>query len=252
MEKGKKEVEEGKIEEETKENIKKQKDAKNPSNFGATKSKTASTRRKEQDFVGIQNKQLKKILIVFGAIIVVFLLGFAVIDSIRHPEYKGVKFDAEKYGKIMVYKTAFPIYSSITGKHVVDYNIYLRNDPRKLENIPFDGDMELDIPLKKMVIELEKEFNCEGKGIIAIANFVKAFDLIGIEVVKDPEVGCDAQGRYMYVKLREGNETSIEQFGPACYNINIKDCEVLEGTERFTIEAFAEFGDKRIYYNVEN
>ena len=48
----------------------------------------------------------------------------------------------------------------------------------------------------------------------------------------------------MFVKLQEANKTSIEQVGPACYNININNCEILEGTERFMIETFVEINKK--------
>ncbi len=195
----------------------------------------------------IQNQQLKRILITGSAIIIVFLLGFAIINSIRHFEYRGLKFNVVKEGRLVFYNVVFPIYSSVTGKHVADYNIYLRKDPRKLEKIPFDGKMNLDTPLRKMVFESKYEKNCEGDFNIAIANFVKSFGLIGIQVIKDENASCDSYGRYMYIVLQEGNETSIEQFGPACYNINIKDCEILEGTERFIVEAFSEF-DNKIYY----
>ena len=44
----------------------------------------------------------------------------------------------------------------------------------------------------------------------------------------------------MFVLIQESNRTSIEQFGPACYNINIKNCEILKGTERFMIDTFVE------------
>ena len=195
-----------------------------------------------------QNRQLKLILIIFGGLILIFLLGFSMVDSIRNFEYKDVKFEIVKEGGMIFYKTAFPMYSSITGRHVLNYNIYLRNDPRELKEIPYQGGIALETPLKKMVIDLEQDFNCEGYGIIAMANFVKSFDLIGIEVVKDPEVGCDEEGRYNYVRVQEANETSISQDRRRCYTINIKDCEILEGTERFIVEAFADF-DERIYVN---
>jgi len=44
----------------------------------------------------------------------------------------------------------------------------------------------------------------------------------------------------MFVLIQESTRTSIEQFGPACYNINIKNCEILEGTERFLADTFVE------------
>ena len=207
-------------------------------------SEEESTDKKQ---IAEENKQLKKVLIVCGIIFGIFLLSMLIINSTRHFEYKGIKFNVVKEGNIIFYRTFFQVYSSITGQHIANYNIYLRNDPRKLENIPFEGKINLNFPLKKMVIEFEDEFKCSGDGIIAIANFAKIFKLIGIEAVKDPEAGCDEQGRYMYIKLQKGNITRIEQFSSTCYNIYINNCEILKGTEKFIIEALAEFNDKKIY-----
>jgi len=203
---------------------------------------------KKQD--DIQNKQLKQILIICAIAIISFLLGFAIVDSMKHFEYGGRGFETIKEGNLIFYKTSFPLYSSITGKYVVDYNIYLRNDPRELDKIPFDGKMNLNVPMKKAYIEFEEEFNCEGDGILAMDAIIRSFGLMGInvgKVIRDPELNCDEEGRYMYIILREGNKTSIEQYGPACYYININNCEILKGTEKFIVEAFVEFGDKKVY-----
>ncbi|MCX6750206.1 MAG: hypothetical protein NTZ83_02005, partial [Candidatus Pacearchaeota archaeon] len=54
--------------------------------------------------------------------------------------------------------------------------------------------------------------------------------------MRDENASCDELGRYMYIVVQPGEETSVEKFGPNCYNINIKDCEILEGTERFITE----------------
>jgi len=47
----------------------------------------------------------------------------------------------------------------------------------------------------------------------------------------------------MYINLKEGEETKIEQTGTACYDILINNCEILEGTEKFMVETFAEINE---------
>ena len=42
--------------------------------------------------------------------------------------------------------------------------------------------------------------------------------------------------RYTIVDMQPGNETKVEQYGPSCYKIYIKNCEVLEGTEKYVVE----------------
>ena len=168
--------------------------------------------------------------------VLIILLGVVFINSIRHFEYEGIKFNVMKEGEIIFYNSAFPMYSATTGKHIADYNIYLRNDPRKLKDIPFEG----EVKLSEMLVMNSTGFNCDGDGIIAVANFVQIFDALGIKVVKDSNASCDSQGRYMFMQLQPGNVTSIEQTGPACYNLNINNCEILKVTEKFIVETLIE------------
>jgi hypothetical protein len=153
-------------------------------------------------------------------------------------DYKGVKFDMVQEGELILYHTDFPIMyinsQDPTGLATsANYNIYLRNDPRELEKtVPAIGTL---VSIEDTVVNITKEFECEGKQMIAIANLNNLYGAIGKKFISDENAACDPLGRYMYVVIQSGNETSVEQFGPRCYNINIKDCEILEGTERFII-----------------
>ena len=181
-----------------------------------------------------QNKTLKNIFIGLGIFVFVIIIVSLSINSAKHFEYKGVEFNVIKEGEIIFYNAVFPIYNRITGKHIIDYNIYLRNNPKKLENIPFEGEVILR---KDTVINSTKDFNCDGDGMIAIGNLVQVLETFGTKVVKDPEAGCDAlKGQYVFIQIREGNETSIEQFAPTCYNLYVNNCEILEVTEKFIVE----------------
>lgn len=184
-----------------------------------------------------QIKQENKILKIFvfgiiGFILTIMLFAFF-MNSLSNFEYEGVKFKTVKEGELVLYRTAIPVtYRGVEN----EYNFYLRNDPRKLD-VSFDSGLDL---LKNVVINETGNFLCDGDGVIAIANMVNLYEVIGIDVIKDDTADCDFQGRYMFIRLLQGNETSIEKFGPSCYNININNCEVLEGTERFMIETFIE------------
>lgn len=185
-----------------------------------------------------ENKILKNIFIGVGIFVLVFVLVIIFINSSKQFEYHGVEFKAIKQGDIIFYNTVFPMYSSTTGEHTVDYNVYLRKDPRKLKDISFDG----EINLKELLIINETEnFNCDGDGIVAIGNFVQVLKTFGTNVRKDPNATCDSQGRYTFVQMQEGDETGIEQTGPSCYTINIHDCEILEALEKFMLETFVKF-----------
>lgn len=200
--------------------------------------KEEKNKEKEAD---TQNKQLKNIFIVLGVIGAVFLIGVFFIYSLKSFEYKGVDFKIIKEGDLVLYNTFFEM-QSITGQHVGNYNLYFRNDPRNLEKIPFEGEINLEVALKKMVIKMDDsaELNCEGNGVIAIANLVNSFGLLGIEVIKDENVSCDSEGRYMYVDILQGEESKIEQYGPSCYKLIVSDCKILEVTEKFIIDSIVE------------
>jgi hypothetical protein len=186
-----------------------------------------------------QNNQIKIVMIIGGILILSVLIGFFIFNSMKSFQYKGMKFYEEKQGELVFYRTAFPLYS-ITGNHVADYNIYLRNDPRELKDIAVNGDIYL---LDVVGIDSDKEMNemaC-GDGRIAIANMRDIFTskIIGKTFKYYENATCDSEGKYTYIKIMNSTENSIEQFGPSCYYINVKNCEILKTTEKFIVEVLA-------------
>jgi hypothetical protein len=177
-----------------------------------------------------ENKLLRNILIAIGIFLLVIVLAFFIAKASHQFKYKGVKFNIVKEGDLILYHSSFPIIYN--GSNAV-YNIYLRNDPRELEKkVPAEGTL---VSIKDTVINITQGIECDGKEGrgTAIANLVNLYGAIGKKIMKDENASCDPLGRYMYINIRPGNETSIKEFGPGCYNININNCEILEGTERF-------------------
>lgn len=192
--------------------------------------------KKEQ--IKKENIILRNFLIGIGVVIIAIIVFVFISYSSTHFKYENVKFQVIREGEIIFYKTELPvIYQGERQK----YNFYLRKDPRIVgENVAFDGEVVFK---QNMVINSTGDFNCDGDDVIAIANFVNLHTLAGIDVIKDENASCDPDGLYMFVQLREGNETSVEKFGPACYYININNCEILEGTERFMLETFLKLNE---------
>lgn len=182
-----------------------------------------------------ENKQLRNILLVIGIFVAVFLLVIFLNYRISNFEHQGVDYKIVQEGNLLFYNTFFKVYQK--GQHTSDYNFYIRNDPRELtEEVPFEGDYLL---LKNMVIDSKSEFNCDGDGIISLANFVNVHKFFGSNVIKDSNATCQNSEAYNYILIEEGNETKIEETGIGCYKISVNDCEILEGTERFIIETFS-------------
>ena len=204
--------------------------------------KEKKTSRKKQ--IESQNKILKNFFIGVGVIIITILLIFLFINQTKNFEYEGVEFSIVKFCDtrpcLITYNTKIPVIYQ--GEEIL-YNFYLRNDPRKLvTSVPFDGEVVFK---NDMFINITFNRGCEGHETIAIVNFLNLYEISGINVIADENAECDSEGNSMFVLIQESNRTSIEQFGPACYNINIKNCEILEGTERFMIDTFVEI-DKLI------
>ena len=196
-----------------------------------------------------ESKKQNRILVWVLVFVVVVIASAVFVNyysvSQKEFEYNGFNFTVLDEGDVRFYHTSFTIYdikqveNSLPVRNEVNYNVYLRNNPKKLEKISFNGKMN---KMEMMVLNDSGEFNCEGDGVIAIANMNQILNAIGTKVIRDDNATCDEQGRYMFVNIQGGDKTSVEQYGPSCYNINIDECEILEGTERFVLEMLNDVG----------
>lgn len=184
-----------------------------------------------------ENKVLRNVLIGMGIFVIVFIITFFMIKQAGIIEYGGVTFKKIDYNGLPLYHTTFLFPKD--GQNIL-YNEFLRLNPEKtIENVPFEG---LLITRRDMVLNFEETFNCDGDGIIGVANLQELYNFLGINVVnnnqlKNMSYDCDLQGRYVYLNFLEGEETKIVQVAPTCYNLYINDCEILDVSERFIIEA---------------
>ncbi len=200
-----------------------------------TKEKTGEskkqTKKEKEEQIKHQNKILRGILIFIGAIIIVVVAWFVIAQSVRTFEYKDLDFEVVQEGEIIFYRTSLP---TMYQGQLREYSFYLRNDAQELDkNVVFEGNLDLKSDL---VLNMEQDFHCEGKGVIAIANLLKLYQFIGINVIADENATCDPEARYTFIQILEGEETKIETVGQSCYDIYINDCKILEGTERMMIE----------------
>ncbi len=193
-------------------------------------------------------EQIKKEKKIFIGIVVVmigsalmFLVVYKIIDYTNNFEVEGVKFEVIKMGSLTLYKTSLPlIYQG--GK--ADYNFYLRTDPRLLKSVELSGGLSIR---ENMVINMSNDFNCNGDGVIAIANLLNLYRIMGTEVIKDENASCDELfGRYVFLNIKEGDETGIVEYGlkGACYNLNVNNCGILKATEKFMLETLIEANKK--------
>ncbi len=180
-----------------------------------------------------EDKLLAIILLILGVVLIGFLGSYYYLSSLDEFEFRGVEFQkAVDKGGITFYHTQYPIMHQ--GKKA-NYHVWLRKDPRKLnKTIEFEGEFKLT---ELVVINTTQDFSCKGYGSIAIGNLKQVLTSINAKSGSSENYSrCDTQGRYTYIEIIPGEESRIVQTGPSCYDFIIKDCEMLEVTERFIME----------------
>ncbi len=192
-----------------------------------------------------QNKILKNIFIFIGVIIIGFVLFFLVFYYINNFEYKGVKFEINKneIRGVTLYRTSVPVINN--GKEV-DYNFYLRDDPRTIEQIvPLEGNI---IFRKNMVLEVTTDnLFCGGDWNyfqLQLSN-IAIFDISLI--VKNDSINYQPARDYMFMTINEGNKTEIIATSGNAYEINVANCEIASAADRLLLEAIIK--NNEIYTN---
>lgn len=201
-----------------------------------------------KDQVKHQNNILKGFWITIGIVIILIFGAIYFINSVGNFTYRGVEGKIISEGKLIFYEIEFPY---IKDGNLISYFVYIRNDPRKLDKeVPFNGEMDFGDLFNvdnrhRLIIDAEEEFHCEGDGIIALVNMnnLEALKIRKSITTENSSLGCDAEGRYMFLNIAVGDKTEINQIGDSCYEITINDCEILKGTERFMTEAFVYYYD---------
>jgi len=179
-----------------------------------------------------QNTILRNILIVLGLVIIIFIVGRIFLSSVGSVEYNDLSFEVVSEGNLIFYKYTLPLYNG--SFHYADYNFFLRKNPYKTGEIPFEGDLNI----RNQIAINTTSFQCDGDGIISMVNMIKPFEVAGIKVFNDPNASCDDESRYMLLHIFPGEENKIVQTGETCYDMTVKDCDILAVTERMMTEMF--------------
>jgi len=199
-----------------------------------------------------QNKILRNIFIGLGILVLLIIIGVYYVNSLRHFEYRGIKGDVVKEGKLIFYQIGIPI--EVNAQEIT-YNIFLRNNPEDLDEIPFKGEMidfeqlsRFSDGAYRLVLNASDEFDCDDDELIAIGNMMN-LKALGFRIVRDVNATCDKNGRYIYINLKKADVSEINQIGNACYELSISNCEILKVTERFMTEMIVKDNEIR---NSEN
>jgi len=189
-----------------------------------------------------ENKILKMIFLIVGVVFLLIAGIYFYTQSQINFTYKNIEFQKTKIGEIDFYETK----TLATADDGSLFGFRLRTKPSVLENIPFENVDELRLmKVNGYTYEDNKTFDCEGDGVIAMANLQRLFSKQGMSVLRDPNSGCDSEGRYNYFTLKYGSATEINEIGPNCYEIVIQgndaQCQILPATEKLMVELYSRY-----------
>ena len=224
-------------------------DKKSQENSKEKESKPEQTEKKEisqnDELISEHEKIFKTILLIMAGFVVLFLIVMYLYFHSNDFSYKNVHFTRVRQGQLIFYKTTYPLYSN--GQKIANFDLFLRNEPQKLgANVPFKGDFEFK---RNMVLNMTEDLNCQGDGIISVANLVRFLNSAGTKVIRDENASCDPYARYVYLNIKSGNKTEVIEKSPACYEITIKGCQILQGTERFILEGLVKLNEVKLQNN---
>jgi len=189
-----------------------------------------------------ENKILKMIFLIVGVVFLLIAGIYFYTQSQINFTYKNIEFQKTKIGEIDFYETK----TLATADDGSLFGFRLRTKPSVLENIPFENVDELRLmKVNGYTYEDNKTFDCEGDGVIAMANLQRLFSKQGMSVLRDPNSGCDSEGRYNYFTLKYGSATEINEIGPNCYEIVIQgndaQCQILPATEKLMVGLYSRY-----------
>lgn len=201
-------------------------------------------KKKSHQKMSKQDKQTLWVVVSILVLIGVFVGGYLYFQSLNSFEYLGIQWDIQKYPGLTLYHSRFPII--YMGELVANYNIFLRNDPRKNE-IPLKTEFQFD---NQVVISFQPEsIECDDTTRVStdLVGILNAFPFItnvsgGVsnESVAD-ELGLDfvdcstKDKTVILIQRSDSAEIIQDNENPNCYIINIGECEETLAVERFML-----------------
>lgn len=195
--------------------------------------------------------------IVGGVVVFIILLIFlmpVVVKSINTFNYKGFEFAREKFSEITVFRHSYVFFDSAGQQY--QYNLYLRNDPRKNE-VPIEGD--LFFSLNRPVYISVNSTDFEGCGtalrdVAAVSSFLSdnQIDIKAAHPVKETAeefnltyASCDEHPVGEVVLISSGDKTEVRAGNDGCYEIRTASCDDLTwANEKFIVETIIQARSK--------
>lgn len=197
--------------------------------------KKEESEKPSEKLIQNESKIFRNVILVI--VLIAAVIGFILIlnNTAKTFTVDGVGYTIIHQGQLILYNTWVPV---VYNGSLTKYNFYLYSDPRVIQNeVPFNGTINI-VTSSTIILNATGDINCNGDGIIAVANLNTLYSLIG-SVIKNPNATCSPSGSYTFINIQDSNATSIQEIGPSCYNINVNNCQVLAGVERYMTQTFA-------------
>jgi len=203
-----------------------------------------------------RDKELYWIFGVMVAAIALFLVGFSFVKESNSFDYQGLDFQKEMLGNIPLYKHTYLTEKIVrTTAQIVRtgdasaVTILLRNDPRKLKNIPIEGKIEY-LPVEHFVyitVDSSPELLCDYSTIAMaeLSSFMTQNGFAAKAGISDEAaaeeqnldyISCENYPDKMVISFKSGDSPSVVREGN-CYTITVADCDILAPTEKFIIQS---------------
>jgi len=201
-----------------------------------------------------QTKQDKQFVFMFilmiSLIAIIILIPLIKIYFFDRFSYLDLKFYKTSLGDNIFYSTKIPVADRF-GNIIGSFTISLQNDPRKLDKI--NSEFNIDVPTfrkdKTVYITTGKiERNCvEGiPAALILSGFLQQFAQMNVSgAISDKEIAeenniqyitCLTHPKNTVINFVEGNVTEIKQIGNECYELTYADCDVLKVSEKFILD----------------
>ena len=192
-------------------------------------------------------KELLYILGFMVLLVILFVGSSAVFKSFNTFEYEEMTFTKERLGEIPLFHHYY--YFINKDNILIQYNLYLRNDPRE-NNISVVGD-EIFLEKNKAVyitVEKDEDLNNCPYGVLGISNLVSFLgdndyvveggnpDFHSAKENNETWVTCETHKYNPVVKITVGEFSQINSNGN-CYELRVTSCEdFLPTTEKFLLQ----------------
>ena len=191
-------------------------------------------------------QQLKWVFIVMGIMIIIAIGVYLFVDSLEKFEYGGLHFEEIMFDKLNLYHAKLSM--SYGGKQIL-YNLFLRNDPRELRDIPVEGKIILDKSVS-VSIDPSVETGCDDSSIAGanLGNLLRGAGLnldcgylnpIYAKERNASYITCSDSVSGSVITIQRGEENSVRTEKEYCYVITYKDCDIMKVVERFEVAAIA-------------